>query len=65
MVIDNPTHQHDASNLQDPAQVLRAMCRAVAQALRDHKEKGQYVVAMVDGKITRIQPEDIVVPDVD
>ena len=65
MVIENPIRQPDAPNLQDPVQVLRAMRRAVAQALPDHKEKGQYVVEWVDGRIVRIQPEDIVVPDVD
>lgn len=54
----------DFIDIEDDAQVLRAMQLAVADALRSHKEKGQYVVSSVDGKPVIIQPEDIIVPEI-
>lgn len=50
-------------DMEDDAQVLRAVRRAVAEALRTHKAKGQYVVISQDGKPVIVAPEDIVVPD--
>ena len=36
--------------------------RCVSKALDEHKRMGHYIVVMRDGKVTKIQPEDIVVP---
>ncbi len=36
---------------------------AVREALIDHKRTGDPVVTMVDGRITWIAAEDIVIPD--
>ena len=53
-----------AIDLEDDAQVLTALRRAVAEALRTHREKGQYVVGSRDGKPVRVAPQNIVVPEV-
>ena len=50
------------NSLDDDDQVTKAMQHAVADAVRTHKEKGQYMVAHIDGKIVHVQPEDLVVP---
>ncbi len=51
-------------DFDDNEQVILAMRRGVAEAMRSHKEKGQYVVAYKNGEIVIIEPEDIVVPEV-
>lgn len=51
-------------DFDDDIQIQRAINLAIAEALRTHKERGEYVVGCKDGKPVRIQPEDIVVPDV-
>ena len=52
-------------DFEDDEQVTRVMRRAIADALRSHKEKGQYIVEWRDGKIVRVEPEDIIVPEVE
>lgn len=52
-------------DFEDDAQVDRAMRRAVAEALREHKRKGHSVVIWRDGKVVILPPEEIVVPDVE
>lgn len=55
----------EAIDFEDDEQVDRAVRLAVADALREHKRKGQYVVGWRDGKIIRVPPEEIVVPEVE
>ena len=57
--------QIDVAEMDDDVQVMRAVQQAVADSLRSHKEKGHYIVVSVDGKPVIIQPEDIVVPEVE
>ena len=52
-------------DLDDDEQVDRALRAAVRNALREHKEAGQYVVSWQDGQIVHIPAEDIVVPGED
>jgi hypothetical protein len=52
-------------DFEDDAQVDRAMRRAVAEALKEHKRKGHSVVIWRDGKVVRVPPEEIIVPDVE
>ena len=52
-------------DFEDDEQVTHALSLAIADALRYHKENGQYVVAWRDGKVVRVEPEDIVVPEVE
>lgn len=47
----------------DSARALAAMRLAVRDTLIDHKRTGDPVVTMVDGRITWIAAEDIVIPD--
>lgn len=44
-------------------QINDAMARGVFAALRHHKELGRPIVVWNDGRIVRIPPEEIVVPD--
>ena len=58
--------QINVSEMDDDAQVFRAVQQAVADSLRSHEEKGHYiVVSCADGKPVIIQPQDIVVPEVE
>ncbi len=45
--------------------VIEAGRRAIAKAMREHKERGQYVVGWEDGRVVVVAPDDIVVSDVD
>lgn len=38
------------------------MRRAVQEALRKHKRRGQYIVVWREGKVVRMEPEDILAP---
>ena len=55
----------EAIDFENDEQVDRAVRLAIADTLREHKRKGQYVVGWRDGKVVRIPPEEIVVPDVE
>ena len=46
-------------------QALLGMRRGAALALAEHKRKGIPIAVMKDGKVVRIPPEDIVVPEVE
>jgi hypothetical protein len=55
----------EAVDFEDDEQVDRAMRRGVAEALREHKRKGHSVIIWRDGKVVRIPPEEIIVPEVE
>lgn len=63
--VDIKSAELEGVDFEDDDQVTRAMRRAIADALRAHKEKGQYIVVWRDGKTVRVEPEDIVVPEVE
>lgn len=43
----------------DPADIVRAVNRAVSEALRRHKQRGESVVIWRDGKIVELKAEEI------
>lgn len=43
----------------DPDRIVEAVNRAVAEALRRHKARGESVVIWRDGKIVELKPEEI------
>jgi Arc/MetJ family transcription regulator len=49
----------------DTEAVTRALRRAVRDAIRKHKLLGNPIAVWENGKVVIIQPEDIVVPEVD
>jgi hypothetical protein len=49
--------------IENGEQIDRAMRQAVQNALREHKRRGQYIVVWRDGKIVRVPPEEISVPE--
>ena len=55
----------EAVDFEDDAQVDRAMRRAVAEALREHKRKGNSVVIWRDGKVAFFRQRRLFVPDVE
>lgn len=54
-----PTASVQAFTMQD---IYEAACRAVEEALRQHKARGESVVVWEDEKIVVLKPEDIVLP---
>ena len=50
-------------DFEDDAQVLRAIQLAIPDTLQRHKNQGQYVVGTKNGVPMRVEPEDIVVPE--
>jgi hypothetical protein len=63
----NPDESHlaPAERAKDLRRVLRALRHAVRDALRRHKREGHRVVVWQDGRVTWIEPQDIVIPDED
>ena len=43
--------------------IVDAVNRAVTAALRRHKERGEYVIMWRDGRVVRVEPEDIEVSE--
>ena len=50
-------------DFENDAQVLRAIQLAIRDTLQKHKNQGQYVVGTENGIPVRVEPEDIVVPE--
>jgi hypothetical protein len=48
-----------AERVYDTDRMLRAMRRAVREALQDHKRAGNPVAVWQDGRVVWVQPEDI------
>jgi hypothetical protein len=48
-----------AERVHDADRMLRAMQRAVREALQDHKRAGNPVAVWDNGRVVWIQPEDI------
>ncbi len=52
-------------DLDDDAQVDRAMRRAVRAALCDHQQAGDYVVAWQDERVVQVPAHEIMLPEED
>jgi len=51
--------------VHDSARALAAVRRATRKALLDHKQTGDPVVTLVDGRIRWVPADEIVIPDED
>lgn len=58
-------HDHILKIMNDPERVRKIIQSAINEALLMHKRMGNPVCEMRDGKIVWIQPEDIIIPEVE
>lgn len=53
----------DLALLEDDDAMLRALRRAVRQALLEHKQAGNPIAVWKDGRVVIVPPEEIEVPE--
>lgn len=59
----NQKIKEDVRDLPLKVKAERALKEAVAEALAEHKRQGNPIVVWRDGKVVRIPPEEIIVPE--
>ncbi|HBB16113.1 MAG: hypothetical protein A3J94_13360 [Syntrophus sp. RIFOXYC2_FULL_54_9] len=59
----NQKIKEDVRDLPLKVKAERALKEAVAEALAEHKRQGNPIVVWRNGKVVRIPPEEIIVPE--
>jgi len=59
----NQKIKEDVRDLPLKVKAERALKEAVAEALAEHKRQGNPIAVWRDGKVVRIPPEEIIVPE--